>query len=392
MKKLRILHVIGGGEFGGAEQHILNLLSSFPKDALEVGVVCFYDSAFAAQLRKAGIPVAALTRYGRFDLRLVSGLRRTFQEYQPDIIHTHGVKANFFSRLAARGICRTLLTTVHSNLRYDYVNPLAYLIVSLMERSTRRLNNHYIAVSDAIGEILRKEGVPPQAISLIYNGIDMGPFRQRERRADDRSRLFAEWGIDPDAFVFGSVARLVPVKGLSFLLQAFALFLQENTSRPYRLVLVGDGPERMTLQQQAEELGILPLVTFAGFRRDIPTCLHAFDAFVHSSLYEGLGYTIIEAMASEIPVVATNAGGVKELVKPEETGLLVEPGNARALADAMHRLAADADLRTRLTAQALQLVERTFTIEQMADRTLALYHALLRDMPTKQEATSTGSP
>jgi len=377
MSKLRVLHVIGGGEFGGAEQHILNLLSAFPTDEVEAGVVCFYDSVFAQQLRKAGIGVVTLNEYGRFDLRLMRALRKTFQTYGPDIVHTHGVKANFFSRLAARGTTCPLVTTVHSNLRYDYNNPLAYLVVSAMERSTRSWNDHFVAISGAIGDILRQEGVPAEKLSVIYNGMNLEPYRKKEHGAEDRSRLHAEWGVSPQEFVFGTVARFVPVKGLPVLLEAFAGLVREMPELRARLVLVGDGPERPLLETKTKELQLENLVCFAGFRHDIPACLHAFDAFVHSSLYEGLGYTLIEAMASEVPVIATNVGGVKEFVLHEQTGLLVEPADAQGLSVAMKRIIADAQLRDRLVLRALHAVESTFTIEQMAEKTLNLYRSLL---------------
>jgi glycosyltransferase involved in cell wall biosynthesis len=377
MNKLRVLHVIGGGEFGGAEQHILNLLSSFPPDAVEAAVVCFYDSVFAAQLRKAGISVITLHQYGRFDLRLLQALRKTFAAFQPDIIHTHGVKANFFSRLAARGMVSSLVTTVHSHLRYDYTNPLAYLIVTLMERGTRHFNRHYVAISGAIAEILQREGVPAERISVIYNGMDLSPYRQNHFREEDRARLRQEWNIAPDAFVFGTVARFVPVKGLPVLLDAFSRLVRDRQDRPVGLVLVGDGPERPLLEAKVKEHSLEQHVRFAGFRRDIPACLHAFDAFVHSSLYEGLGYTIIEAMASEVPVIASNVGGVKEFVRHEQTGLLVEAGDSDGLAKAMERLAQSEELRETMVREALQTVEAMFTMERMAEKTVALYRNLL---------------
>ncbi len=377
MNKLRVLHVIGGGEFGGAEQHILNLLSAFPTDQVEAAVVCFYDSVFADQLRKAGISVITLNQFGRFDLRLLQALRTTFLTYCPAIIHTHGVKANFFSRIAARGMASALITTVHSNLRYDYSNPLAYLVVSVMERGTRPWNDHYVAISGAIGEILQKDGVPSKKLTVIYNGMNLAPYRQTNQRESDRTRLHAEWGVSPDEFVFGTVARFVPVKGLPVLIDAFARFVSLKPDRPARLVLVGDGPERPLLEQKAKELQLDQRIVFAGFRHDIPACLHAFDSFVHSSFYEGLGYTIIEAMASEVPVIATNVGGVKEFVKHEQTGLLVEASDVPNMAAAMTRLVEEDDLRNHLTTQALQAVESTFTIEQMADRTLDLYRTFI---------------
>ncbi|MFS0555181.1 glycosyltransferase [Brevibacillus sp. 179-C9.3 HS] len=377
MSKLRVLHVIGGGEFGGAEQHILNLVSTFPADEVEVAVVCFYDSLFASKLRELGIHVITLNQFGRFDIRLLQALRNAFSTFQPAIIHTHGIKANFFSRLAARGMKVPLLTTVHSSLRYDYTSSLAYVIVSMMEVSTRHWNRHYIAISGAIADILRGQGVRSSDISVIYNGMDMAPYRQNHLREDDRRRLRAEWNIPEDAFLFGTAARFVPVKGLPILLDAFHAFVKDKEEAPY-LVLIGDGSERAVLEAKVQELGLESCVRFAGFRQDIPACLHAIDGFVHSSLYEGLGYTIIEAMASEVPVVASNVGGVKEFVFEGETGLIVEPGNPASLANAMERLWSSPQLRETMVQNALDKVESTFTIQLMTEQIIALYRKLLR--------------
>lgn len=380
MSKLRVLHVIGGGEFGGAEQHILNLVSTFPAEEVEVAVVCFYDALFASELRKAGIQVLTLDQFGRFDLRLLRALRKTFQDFQPTIIHTHGIKANFFSRLASRALGIPLVTTVHSSLRYDYAGALAYAIVSLMERGTRLWNRHYIAISEAIAEILRSQGVPAKQISVIYNGTDLTPYRQTQLRESDRDRLRKEWNIPDDAFLFGTVARFVPVKGLPYLIDAFAQLLAESdedlTHAPY-LVMVGDGSDRPLLEDKVRELGLESRVRFAGFRQDIPACLHACDGFVHSSIYEGLGYTIIEAMASEVPVVASHVGGVKEFVFHDQTGLIVQPGDVQGLTREMKRLLESSELRNKLADNALENVERTFTIEQMTKQIIALYKKLL---------------
>jgi glycosyltransferase involved in cell wall biosynthesis len=203
-------------------------------------------------------------------------------------------------------------------------------------------------------------------------------FRQTQLRESDRKRLLQDWNLPQDSFIFGTMARFVPVKGLHLIIEAFArLVAQEQESSPYRLVLVGDGPERARLEELAVRLNLSRLLRFTGFRQDIPACLHAFDVFVHSSLYEGMGYTIIEAMAAKAPVVATNVGGVKEIVFPDQTGVLIEPNSVTALVQAMEKLAVDADLRSRLAEAALHNVEQTFTISQMAKQTLALYRKLL---------------
>ncbi|UFJ39155.1 glycosyltransferase [Brevibacillus humidisoli] len=381
--KTRVLHVIGGGEFGGAEQHILNLLSSVPGDEIEAQVVCFYDSVFAGKLREAGIPVVALSQYGRFDVRLLGGLSQVIRKYQPDIVHSHGVKANLFARLASIRKVPAILTTVHSYLRYDYVHPLAFLIVSILEKATRPLNDYYIAVSAAIRNILHKEGIQDEKISLIYNGIQIAPFRQTEQRDTDRARLLSEWGLPPDTLVYGTVARFVPVKGLTYMIEAFAETAKRLAPAPCHLVMVGDGPERQLLEETAQRLGVGDQVVFTGFRNDIPACLHAFDTFVMSSLHEGLAYTILEAVASEVPVVATAVGGIKEFVDDEETGLLVPSASVSELAQAMLRFAEDPALRARLSAAAFRKLLQSYTIEQMTAQTVDLYHSLAKKKPDR---------
>jgi glycosyltransferase involved in cell wall biosynthesis len=261
-------------------------------------------------------------------------------------------------------------------LRYDYASPLAYAIVSLMERGTRQWNRHYIAISEALASILREQGIPARDISVIYNGMDLSPYRQTQLRAENRARLREEWDIPEDAFLFGTVARFVPVKGLPVLVDAFAKVVRDTDSTAY-LVLVGDGPERDGLENQVRQLGLESQVRFAGFRQDIPACLNACDSFVHSSFYEGLGYTIIEAMASEVPVVASNVGGVKEFVFHEQTGLVVEPGDPSALAQAMGQLQKSNELRQSMVQNALEKVETSFTIELMTEKILSLYRKFL---------------
>ncbi|WP_232695725.1 glycosyltransferase family 4 protein [Brevibacillus daliensis] len=376
--KLRVLHIIGGGEFGGAEQHILNLLTSFSKEKVEVAVVCFYDALFARKLREAGITVTTLHTYGRFDMRILQGVKHEIEKMDPDIVHTHGVKANFLGRLAVRNLQYRTITTVHSNLRYDYVSPFASFVTTQMEKRTRKWNDHFITVSRALQDVLiQEDGIPASKTTVIYNGTDLTPYQLHMEKEVDRKALREEWNLPQDAFVFGNVGRIVQIKGLPHLLDAFSLYLKKTNATNSYLVIIGDGPERSSLEEQANRLGITSFIRFVGFRTDVPRCLHAIDLYVHAALYEGLGYTIVEAMASHLPVIATSAGGVPEFVLSQETGLLVTPASPEELTEAMITLEADTDLQQKLVEQASDMVEQRFTIDKMAELTLDLYHRLV---------------
>jgi polysaccharide pyruvyl transferase CsaB len=373
---MKVIHVIGGGAYGGAEQHILQLLTLLKKRGVQPKVVCFYDAAFANQLRARNIEVYVL-KHTRFDVRLLRELKAYFELENPAIIHTHGVKANFFARIAARHLRHIpKVTTIHSMLRHDY-EPFAYKFVRLMEGLTRPFNDYYIAVSNAILQSLVRDHVNPEQIAVVYHGMDTNKFRpQIEGEANDRANLRAEWDIPTGAYVIGMVGRLVPIKGLAEALQAFKLISWEVPHAHF--VLVGEGPQLHELQQLANRYGIGDRTHFVGFRSDVESCLRAFDCFVSASYSEGLGLNIIEAMATALPVVVTGVGGVLDFVKHEQNGLIVPANDPHTMAESLIRLIRDPEQGYLLGASARGFVSRRFSLTLMADNTLHVYNRLIK--------------
>lgn len=367
--RYKVIHVIGGGEFGGAEEHIIRLMTRLPRHGVRGKVVCFYEAGLSRTLREMGIEVEVL-EFGRFDLRLVPALRRMIGRDRPQIVHTHGVKANFFTRLAARHFRDIpLVTTVHSLLRYDYLNPVAYFGAYMMETKTRRWNRHFIAVSRSIKESLLAEGVDEDDITVVHHGIDY------ERFASAKGTLREEFGIPQDAFVIGAVTRLVKIKAMDDLIRAMPRIVRERPDA--RLVLVGSGPEEEELKRLAWDQGVEEHVIFAGFRRDIPECMHSFDVFVSASLSEGLGLNVLEAMASARPVVATAVGGILDLIEDGVNGLLVMTQLSGDLADAILDLMRHPDKADRLARTAAAHVRERFSLDSMAASTVQVYDRLM---------------
>ena len=368
---IKVIHIIGGGEYGGAEEHILQLITHMPQHKVHVKVITFYDAKFSQTLKEKGIDVFVLDQYNRFDFRIFSGLKSIFEQERPDIIHTHGVKANFFGRIAAKqsGIGK-LITTVHSLLKYDYPNPIAYFITYLMEKSTRRYVTQFIAVSYAIEKQLKAEGQKEEQISVIHHGIDVDHFYVPESKNDIRQEL----SIPEDCFVVGMIARMVKVKGISDFVNAANELLKQN--QKFHFVIVGDGPEELSIHKQIQEKGLQDHFTLPGFRTDTERCLSGFDCFVSSSISEGLGLSVLEAMAAQIPVVATGVGGVLDFLKDHENGLVVPVHSPTAIANAVMQLKEDQLLREKLMKQARRDVEEKFSIERMAKDTFELYDQL----------------
>ncbi|AMA72036.1 hypothetical protein ACH33_03710 [Aneurinibacillus sp. XH2] len=373
MSKMKILHAIGGGEFGGAEQHILELLEILSRHSVDPVVVCFYNATFAEELRKRNIRVIVLDTYGRFDFRLVKGLVRVFQEEKPDLIHSHGVKANFFCRIAARSLPRVpIVTTIHSVLRYDYPNPLAYFLASRMELWTRKWNDHYIAISNSIKQSLESDGVKPEEITLIHHGIPIEEFAIEE----DVATIRRELGIPENAFVIGTVSRLVAVKGLNDLMQAFILLAKDYPHIHW--LVIGDGPEKTVLQNMAREANVSERVHFAGFRKDVPRCLQAMDTFISPSYSEGLGLSLLEAMAAKKPVISTMVGGISDFLVDYLNGLVISTKNPEEIRQNVVILMEDEGLRTKLAEAGYKTVKEEYTLTHMAMKTKELYRKLIR--------------
>lgn len=238
------------------------------------------------------------------------------------------------------------------------------------------VSNWSLDAAVAVSESARRDWIartrlPARRVVTIHNGVD--PERFRRQRTKDAARRAL--GLPVGALVIGSVGRLDEVKGFADLLEAASLL----RSRCFEVftVLAGDGPLRQALEQQAVHLGIAGTTRFLGFRRDVQCVFDALDVFVLPSLSETFGYALAEAMASELPVVATTVGGVPEVIVPDETGLLVPPRDPAALAAALWPLLESAELRRRMGHAGRERVVRHFNEQNMIRRTVQLYRDML---------------
>jgi glycosyltransferase involved in cell wall biosynthesis len=296
-----------------------------------------------------------------------------------DIIQCTAIRstyAAYLGRLAyqcARGIGLSgqtrrahipLVTTVHGGGRVDIYRQAA--------RHLPRLADHVVAVSrDGAGEMIR-HGLRPERLTIIPVGRDLEKFFTL-----DQQPPAAIPGVPEGARVIGTIARLAPTKGLQYLFLAFAQLLHEWPD--LHLVILGTGELEAELRARVAELDITRNVTFAGFRSDVAAVLRRFDLYAMSSIWEGMPLAILEAMAGALPIVATAVGGVPELIRDGETGLLVPPRDPDALAGGLRRLLADPELARRLGQQARSHVRATQTVEAMVTASRALYRALCRE-------------
>lgn len=375
MTTIKVIHIIGGGEYGGAEDHIIHLLKQLKPRQIEPQVICFYDALFAKRLREAGIPVTVLD-YPRFDPRLTGAISKVLKDEQPDIVHTHGVKANFFGRKAAGKVGVPLVvTTVHSLLRFDYENPFSYRMAKFLEDISRKKTDYYIAVSRRIASDLREGNVPAGKVQLISHGIDTDRFSPEPTAFSDELTMAWKDG-DRDKILVGAVGRLQDVKGFSYFIDACAR-LDRAYPDTFTFVLIGDGPHKADLEQQVKKRKLGHVFRFAGFREDVDQCLKALDVYVSSSLSEGLGLAVMEALASGTPVITTGVGGVLDFAEDGRNALVIKEGDADEIVNAVVRIKDEPELGEAVALQGVEDIQNRFSLDKMGEETSGYYRSWL---------------
>ncbi|MDN5941780.1 MAG: glycosyltransferase [Nitrospira sp.] len=363
-----MLLAIGLG-VGGTESHILDLASRIDRSRFEV-IVCALKPGgrVAEELRARGVRVVSLNGAGKLDVRVLFRLLKLIQTERPDVIQAF----LFWANVAARVCGRILRVFPVISSYHDEIVSEGWL-VRLIDRLTLKWTDGIVCCSEAVRRsVLSRIGETGNQFTVIPFGIDVDRFKH------DAAATRRELGLQDGGLVIGTVCRLVePKKGLSVLIRAMDELKRRNSRPPCQLLIVGDGPAREELESLRDRLGLFPWVVFARTRRDIPRILHALDAFVLPSLYEGFGIAILEAMAAGKPVIATAVGGIPEFVVPGETGVLVAPGNASVLADAIERLLGDAHHAKQMGAKGRARAQERYGIAGVVRRHEQVYEACL---------------
>jgi glycosyltransferase involved in cell wall biosynthesis len=384
MRPIRILELRSvRGTGGGPEKTIL--LGTARTDARRFDItVCYLrdrrDDVFSVDVRAATLPVnyIELVESHSFDVSIFSRLRKIVREREIDIVHAHEYKTDALAWLLSKVEPITPLSTVHGwtghsarELRFYY--PLDKWILGFFPR--------LIAVSSDIRDELVRWGADPRRIDTVLNGIDHDAFRRDpSRRQSARQAL----GLSDGDYVLGSVGRLEPQKRFDLLIDVFAALHREQPQ--LRLVIAGDGSLAGALRHQVDRLGLGDSCRLLGHRTDVIELHHAFDLFVQSSDYEGTPNAVLEAMALETPVVATSAGGSAEIVRHGVDGLIVPPGDARALADAIHAAIADPAAAAARVRAARHRVETDLSFDTRMRAVEAIYVELFQ-----QRSSTNGS-
>lgn len=372
----RVLQVIRPA-VGGMKGHMLQLAAGLEPFGFESEIACPDESGLAHDAAACGLTVHCVPIAGPLDPvrdpQAVRALRRVIREHPVHLVHAHGFKAALVARVAARLAGRPpVIVTVHNPVLYRDVSAFSLWSHMALERSLCRSTARIIAVSDALrDELVEAYGIEPSLVVTVHNGLDLSPFLRRLDRHAARER----YGLADDSLVFGCAARFAPQKAMDVLVEAAVPLLARFPEA--RVILGGDGPLLEQVRAQARDTAVGERILFPGFIEDTAEFLSALDVFASSTLTEGLGLATIEAMAAGLPVATTWGGGTPEVVEDGITGILVEPGDADALGEAMMRLAADHALRTGMGAAGRERALAEFTEDRMFERTAQVYRDVL---------------
>lgn len=380
---MKVLHVITDTNFGGAGRYLTYLLSQSAFDGIDVSVAC-PDGELGKRLDAMGIRRIAISgRDVSHSPRLTRELYSLLGRERPDIVHTH---SSLSGRIAARLRRIPVVYTKHGQTpgggRTGTSSGRNPLVRALNRIAARALSDKIIAVSGRVRDELVDSGIDPRMVVAIPNGIDLSPYKKDEkvRRADCAgSTDIEDVRLGPDGerrrILIGSLARLSREKGIDVMLDAAKLVLASDPS--VRFVIGGTGPLEDKIRCKIWDLRLEPYVKMVGFVEDVPGFLSKLDLFVLPSDSEGIGLAVMEAMAAGLPVVATEVGGVPEVVSDGQTGLLVPPRQPKLLAQAIVRLLVDPDLAKSMGIAGQDRVGALFDAKVMAEKTVAVYRGLV---------------
>ena len=376
-----IVHVIHHLGVGGLENGLVNLINHIPPQRYRHAIVCLKGySDFRQRIIRDNVEIVALHKREGQDFSVYLNLFKTLRRLKPDIVHTRNLGTMEGQLIAVLAGARARVHGEHGRDVFDlYGKNRKY---NLLRKAIRPFVHHFIAVSkDLEGWLVNTVGATPERINQIYNGVDSVRFHPGNR---ERVRA-AEFGEPPEGFftentfVIGSVGRMTEVKNFPGLIRAFLLLLKEVpfARERFRLLVIGEGNSRQVCLDMLREAGAETLAWFPGERADIPELMRAMNLFVLPSLGEGISNTILEAMSTALPVIATSVGGNVELVKAGHTGTLVPPDEPVAMAGAILEYYRNPDLIAGHGRAARQQIEANFSLDAMTRNYLRVYDKAL---------------
>jgi len=357
-----VLHLCESSDTGGAESILISLVEGLDKNRYRSVVCLLSDGWLKVELEKRRIETVVIPQPHSFDVLWLIRVYRFLKDRGIHVMHSHEFATNVYASVLSSLTGVPVVATAHGKNYYGdkWRRRVAYRFVA--RQSTM------VAVSADLKRFLMERiGIPAGDIRVVHNGIDLSRYAVHEGNND----VEAELGISAGQPVIGTVGNLFAVKGQTYLLRACKRLAGEFPT--FVLLIAGEGDQLDLLRKEASVLGISGNVKFLGFRDDVPSLLQAMDVFVLPSLSEGLPLSVLEALALEKPIVATNVGGVPEIMEDGVTGYLVPPRNPDVLSEKIRLLLRHPDIASEMGRAGRKRVEEAFSLKQMIQEYQLVY-------------------
>ncbi|MCD4780910.1 MAG: glycosyltransferase [Candidatus Omnitrophica bacterium] len=364
-KKINIIHLIPALNIGGAEKVVLNLCRHFDPARFKLTLVYWQgNDDLLPEFKKSPVQIIKLQLKTVISLNSVLKIRRLIKTTQADIIHTHFIDADLLGFLSSRFLRTAMIVDIHS---YPFPDKTTHCLrYYLMSFGIKK----FLCVSNTVKAVIQqKTKIPDKKIKVVYNGITLDS-RYDPRSRKERGRIKQSLNIPEGHIIVGNISRLILDKGQEYLIRAMPDIIQSHKN--VIALIIGDGELRDQLKQLASDLNIESHIIFTGTRTDIPELLSIMDVFVFPTFREAMGITVLEAMAAEKPIIATDDAAIPELIRHRKEGLLIHPGNEQLITQAVQALLDDKESARQYAKNARQRVSQ-FSLDQMMINTAHLY-------------------
>lgn len=371
---MKVLHMISGGDTGGAKTHVFALLGKL-KERADVTVVCFMKGVFWDELQKIDVKSELIPQKSRFDMSVLHRLCEICDREKIDIIHCHGARANFIAAALRRRVSIPMLTTIHSDYLLDFDGFYRKLVYTSLNVLALKRFRYFIAVSDNFRQMLISRGFRPNSVYTVYNGMDYSGEPSYVSKEEFAARIGLAY--DPTLTYVGLIGRHDYVKGHDVFIKAIKHVVSEYPA--VRFIIAGEGENRAALVELAQKEGVSDKLIFAGFVKDIYSFIHFIDINTLTSRCESFPYVLMEGARMAKPTVCSAVGGIPDLIMDGKTGLLFPSEDSAALAERLLRLLRDKRLAERYGKALRELALSKFSDTALADKHMEIYRSILRD-------------
>ncbi len=370
---MKVLHLISGGDTGGAKTHIISLLKGLNK-LIDTKIICFIEDTFYTDAKAEGLNIEVYKQKSRSDMSVITRLADEIAKEDYQVIHCHGARANFIAMFLRHKIKKPMITTMHSDYKLDFKdNFYKRIIYTTLNTVALKKFKYFIAISDTFKEMLVERGFNSDSIFVAYNGIDFDSDLDYASKNSFLSRYNIEAA---DKKIVGIMARLDLVKDHETFIKAADKILKDR--KDIKFLIAGEGNLDSRLKDMVSELGIEDNVHFLGFVKDMNSFFNAIDINVLCSVSESFPYVILEGARMSKPIISTNVGGIANLVRDGFNGYLFDVGEYDALAKRIITLVDNKELLEKMGKELYNNAKENFSYDSMAKTHLEIYKKIVK--------------